>query len=88
MLIAILKLKTMGTHRGAFEVFASPNGNWNYALVLDEINPAASFKIKKLTVPENSHAWEYPRIALEVNAKKIPEWTCSGKETIFSKRSF
>jgi len=79
-------LKTMGTHRGAFEEFASPNGNWNYALLLDEKNPDASFKVKNLTVPENSHAWENPRIALEVKAKKIPTWTCSGKE-LYSQRN-
>lgn len=53
-----------------------PTTPWNYGLVLDAKNPAASFKVKKGRWPANDFPFtpEAAPITMTVKAKKIPEW--------------
>ena len=59
---------------GSFEQLVTADSKWNYALVLDKANPAASFHFVEQKVPQNANLWEYPRTALEVEAVRVPEW--------------
>ncbi len=59
---------------GSFEELVTVDSKWNYALVLDKANPAKSFTFKELPVPEKAKVWELPRVALEVEAVRVPEW--------------
>jgi hypothetical protein len=59
---------------GSFEELVTTESKWNYALVLDKTNPATSFTFHELKVPANAHVWEHPRVALEVDAVRVPEW--------------
>jgi len=75
-------LQTMGQYRGAFEEIASANGAWNYALEIDSNDPASSFQVKTLTVPPGTDAWQLSPIALEVDARIVPGWTCTEGDLI------
>jgi DUF1680 family protein len=59
---------------GSFEQLVTAESKWNYALVLDQVNPAKSFTFHELKVPAGAHVWEYPRVELEVDAVRVPEW--------------
>jgi hypothetical protein len=59
---------------GSFEEFVTSQSKWNYALVLDKGQPAKSFRLVELNVPEKANLWEYPRLALEVDAVRLPDW--------------
>jgi hypothetical protein len=59
---------------GSFEKLVTSESKWNYALVLDKANPAKSFSFTELKVPEKTDVWEQPRVAMEVEAVRIPEW--------------
>jgi hypothetical protein len=59
---------------GSFEELVTSESKWNYALVLDKLNPAKSLSFVELKVPEGANLWQYPRVALEVEAVRIPEW--------------
>lgn len=58
----------------AQEVF--PESPWNYGLVLDAANPAASFELVQLktTLPAQPFTPEHAPIALKARGKKIPDW--------------
>ena len=62
---------------GSFGRVVTTESKWNYALVLDEANPSSSFTLKELQVPEGAHVWESPRVALEVEAVRVPQWKFS-----------
>ncbi len=62
---------------GSFEELVTTESKWNYALVLDKADPAKSFTFKELKVPEKAHVWESPRVALKVEAVRVPEWRFS-----------
>jgi len=59
----------------AWEIFSSTP--WNYGLIVDTNNPAASFRIVKKPWPEDGQpfAWDQAPVELKVKAKKIPNWT-------------
>ena len=53
-----------------------PESAWNYGLVLDETDPAASFTIVNKPWPADNYPFtpETAPIGITVKAKKIPEW--------------
>jgi hypothetical protein len=53
-----------------------PTTSWNYGLVLDEQDPAASFTIKRGSWPTSNFPFtlEDAPITMTVQAKRIPEW--------------
>jgi hypothetical protein len=53
-----------------------PTTPWNYGLMLDENDPAASFQVEKKPWPESNQPWtpETVPIELRATAKQIPEW--------------
>lgn len=59
---------------GSFEELVRTESKWNYALAVDKANPAKSFAFQTLKVPENAHVWEFPRVALETEAVRVPNW--------------
>ena len=64
-----------GTDRwSAYEI--KPTTPWNYGLVLDEKDPAASFEVVKKPWPESDQPWTPATtpIELKVEGKRIPEW--------------
>jgi DUF1680 family protein len=54
-----------------------PTTAWNYGLVLDETNPALSFKVirKKGSIARQPFTPENAPIMLEAKARKIPAWS-------------
>ncbi len=54
-----------------------PGSAWNYGLVLNNTNPAASFAIKHKAWPTDNYPFtpDAAPIEMTVKAKKIPEWT-------------
>lgn len=60
---------------GSFEEFVSADALWNYALVLSEKNPESSFRFVKQEAPPGAHVWEHSPVALEVDARRILDWT-------------
>ncbi len=58
----------------AFEIF--PNTPWNYGLVFDRTNVAASFTFAKKTWPAASNVWGSTDAPVEIKAKgrRIPAW--------------
>jgi hypothetical protein len=75
-------LPTMGTQRGGFEEMAAVNGTWNYALQLNADDPATSFEVITLPVEPDAAVWQQSSVALEVDAKRIPAWTCTEGDLI------
>ncbi len=61
----------------SFEI--RPQSAWNYGLMFDERNPGAAFKVQQ-TAP-SGNPFENSPVKLQVQAKKIPDWTMawSGK---------
>ncbi|MGH7979442.1 MAG: beta-L-arabinofuranosidase domain-containing protein, partial [Limisphaerales bacterium] len=59
------------------EYEAFPATNWNYGLVLNNSNPAASFAIITNPIPAgaNPFALDTTPIELQVQAREIPAWT-------------
>jgi hypothetical protein len=59
------------------ETEAYPASPWNYGLVLNGTNPAASFTVVNNSgaMPANPFALNTAPITLQVAARKIPEWT-------------
>ncbi|MBN1124917.1 MAG: glycoside hydrolase family 127 protein [Sedimentisphaerales bacterium] len=53
-----------------------PTTPWNYGLVLNEANPAASFKVRQKEWPKSGYPFEAEAapIQLVARAKKIPQW--------------
>lgn len=53
-----------------------PASDWNYGLILDEQNPAKSFKVVKKTWPANNNPFTNATAPIEIIAtgKKIPAW--------------
>lgn len=53
-----------------------PMTPWNYGLVLDEENPARSFKVVRKQWPSSNQPFEVNAVPIELiaKAKKIPEW--------------
>ena len=58
----------------AFEIF--PNTPWNYGLVFDRADVAASFTFAKKTWPAASNVWGSTDAPVEIKAKgrRIPAW--------------
>ncbi len=58
----------------AFEIF--PNTPWNYGLVFDRADVAASFTFAKKTWPAASNVWGSTEAPVEIKAKgrRIPAW--------------
>ncbi len=58
----------------AFEI--QPTSAWNYGVVLDESDPASSFRITRKPWPVDDFPFtpETAPIELQVTARKIPEW--------------
>ena len=54
----------------------TPNGPWNYGLVLNENDPASSFSVVKKPIPANGQPFVWDKVPLEltVKAKRIPNW--------------
>jgi hypothetical protein len=61
---------------GADEVEQLPKGAWNYALALDEANPAKSFELL-VDVPSDRdvNPFATPPVRLIATARKVPAWT-------------
>ena len=60
---------------GSFEQLVTAQDKWNYALLLDKVNPSKSFRVKELEVPAaQGHVWEFPHYGLEVEAVRLAEW--------------
>lgn len=59
---------------GSFEELVNGESQWNYALAVDRTNPAKSVTVRSATVPAEANLWERPRITLEVEAVRVPEW--------------
>jgi hypothetical protein len=59
----------------SFEIH--PESAWNYGLVLNSRDPERSFKLIRKAWPENDFPFtqETVPLAMEVRAKKIPNWT-------------
>ena len=59
----------------AYEIH--PTTPWNYGLVLNEKNPAKSFKLTRLPWPKDNFPFttESAPIVLTAAARQIPEWT-------------
>ena len=54
------------------EVF--PASEWNYALIIDRNNPAASIRVVESEMPENPFVQETTPVRLIVSARKLPSW--------------
>ncbi|WP_321476418.1 beta-L-arabinofuranosidase domain-containing protein [uncultured Paludibaculum sp.] len=52
-----------------------PTTAWNYGLLLDPNNPAATLKVKETPVGENPFSLETPSVVIQVKGRKIPSWT-------------
>lgn len=59
---------------GFVENEVTPTSNWNYALVIDKANPAASITVNKGNMPENPFIQSTTPISLTASAKLLPEW--------------
>ena len=59
----------------AYEIL--PESPWNYGLVLNSVNPAASFTVVNKPWPTDNYPFtlDSAPIELKAKAKKIPEWT-------------
>jgi DUF1680 family protein len=60
---------------GSFEEVASADAAWNYALTINEKNPESSFRFVKQETPAGGHVWDHSPVALEVGARRVPDWT-------------
>jgi hypothetical protein len=58
-----------------------PTTPWNYGLVLDEKDPAASFEVRQKPGPMAAQpfAWDVAPIELTAKAKRIPPWKLDSK---------
>jgi hypothetical protein len=59
---------------GSFEEIVTDKNKWNYALVLNQADPAASFRVKNLSSQTTPHVWAYPPSGLEVSAIRLKDW--------------
>jgi hypothetical protein len=59
----------------SFEIL--PQSDWNYALVFDAKNPAASFQIIHKDWPADSYPFTNAAVPIELKAtgRKLPQWT-------------
>jgi DUF1680 family protein len=66
-----------GTNKDWPELEVFPTTPWNYGLVLDQKNPAASLKVVRKKGPASDQPFtpETVPLAIKVRAKKIPGWT-------------
>jgi hypothetical protein len=67
--------RTMLDRWGSFDEVVSPDAVWNYALMLDPKDPAASFQFVRQEKPAGGHVWEHSGLALAVDARRVPGWT-------------
>lgn len=58
---------------GSFEEVVNEDSRWNYALLIDRASPAKSITVRRAK-PSGANLWEQRRIALEVEAVRVPEW--------------
>jgi hypothetical protein len=63
----------------AYRVLPVPGAAWNYALVLRQGEPEASFTLVKLPAPPDGRPWEYAPIGLQVKARKVLNWQLQGE---------
>ena len=62
-----------GLDFGEYEV--KPTTNWNYGLIIDPANPAASITVNQRTMPTNPFDQSTTPITLTARAKLVPTWT-------------
>ena len=68
-------VRSGGTDRWpAYDIF--PDSPWNYGLVLDPGNPAASFTFEQRAWPADDQPWEAEAAPCRIHArgKRIPQW--------------
>jgi hypothetical protein len=70
------KIKRVGGSDKWPAVEIHPTTPWNYGLVLDEKDPAASFSVRPKSGPMAAQPfdWSVAPVELEAKAKKIPAW--------------
>jgi hypothetical protein len=75
------KIKRVGGTDKWPAVEIHPTTPWNYGLVLDEANTAASFEVRQKpgALPGQPFEWSAAPIELEAKAKKIPAWKLDHK---------
>jgi len=78
-LVYSLKINEQWTSRtdygnGFKEYEVLPLSSWNYGLVVDKTNPAASILVNKGTMPVNPFIQGTTPVTLTASAKKIPLW--------------
>jgi hypothetical protein len=67
------------------EMEVLPSTPWNYGLIVDEKNPAASFEvIEKHGGPLAEQPWTPQNVPIELKAKgkRIPQWTTDAKQLL------
>ncbi|MCX6344612.1 MAG: PA14 domain-containing protein [Armatimonadetes bacterium] len=62
-----------GLDFGEYEV--KPTTDWNYGLIIDRKNPAASLTVNQGTMPANPFVQSDTPITITARAKKVPSWT-------------
>jgi hypothetical protein len=65
------EIKSFGPSKD-WEVY--PSSPWNYALVLDKNNPAASVKVIEKPMGAQPFSWDGAPVELTARARRLPSW--------------
>lgn len=75
-------IRTPDPRKLGFDEFeVHPTTPWNYALELNQANPASSLTFTKVSVPENPFDPSQPSVALLAKARLLPDWTIGWRGT-------